>query len=171
MLAWIVLRSFPAQDTRVALFDKLQLRPALAEIFSSLGMEDDKTWRAAARIRVLLWQGDAPSVSIDSEEFWADPDVRWLAGVNEASGKTWMNKEQLEELICWLQLPRLLEIAQQDSNESRSLDELEAAVSRACVAAEDAGYSLETYLSLLNSSHHETPSPSSFEPGEAPRLA
>ncbi|MGA7315137.1 MAG: alpha-amylase family glycosyl hydrolase [Silvibacterium sp.] len=170
MLAWIVLRSFPAQDTRVALFDKLQLRLALAEIFSSLGMEDEKTWRAAARIRVLLWQADAPSappsVSIGSEEFWADPDVQWLAGVNSASGKTWMNKEQFEELLCWLQLPRLLEIAQQDSNESRSLDELEAAVSRACLAAEDGGYSLETYLSLLKSSHHETPSPSSFEPGK-----
>jgi glycosidase len=171
MLAWIVLRSFPTQATRVALFDKLQLRSALAEIFSSLGMEDEKTWRAAARIRVLLWQADAPSVSIGSEEFWADPDVQWLAGVNSASGKTWMNKEQFEELLCWLQLPRLLEIAQQDSNESRSLDELEAAVSRACLAAEDGGYSLETYVSLLNSSHHETPSPSSFEPGEAPRMA
>ena len=174
-LAWIVLSSFTMPGARVALFDKLQLRSALAEIFSSMGMEDEKTWRAAARIRVLLWQADAPSalhsVSIDSEEFWADPDVRWLAGVNSASGKTWLNKELFEELLCWRQLPALLETAQQDSNESHSLGELEAAVSRACLAAQDAGYNLETYLSIMSSNHHEGPSPSSPEPGEAPRQA
>ena len=149
VLAWVVLRSFPMRGSRVALFDKLQLRSALAEIFSSMGMEDEKTWRAAARVRVLLLQADSPSASIDSEEFWADPDARWLAGVNQASGKTYVNKEQFEELLSWLQLPALLEISQSDSGESRSIGELEATVSRACQRAEDVGYNLEEYLGAV----------------------
>ncbi len=168
-LAWIVLRSFPARGVRVALFDKLQLRSALAEIFSSLGLEGERAWRAAAQIRVLLLQADTPSASIDSAEFWADPDVRWLAGVNQASGKTYVNKEQFEELLCWLQLPALLEIAPQDSDEARAIRGVEAVVSSACRAAEEARYNLETYLSLLKD-EHESPSLKDSK-SEAPRTS
>jgi hypothetical protein len=148
VLAWILLRSLPAPGIRTELFDKLHLRSALAEIFSSMGMEGEKTWRAAAQVRVLLMQADLPAASIDSEEFWQDADVRWLAGVNEASGILYMNKEQFEELLCWVQLPALLEIAGQDSVDARSISKIEAAVSRMCRAARKAGYRLEQYLSL-----------------------
>ncbi|MEO6912292.1 MAG: alpha-amylase, partial [Edaphobacter sp.] len=134
---------------RIAIFDKLQLRSALADIFSSIGLEHEQTWRVAARIRLLLWQADNPSASIETEEFWSNPDVRWLTSVNESSGKTYFNKELFEELLSWLQLTALLEIAQQDSGESRSISEVEAVVSRACRAAEQAGYNLEAYLGLL----------------------
>jgi len=157
VLAWIVLRSFPAPGIRASLFDKLQMRSALADIFSSMGMEGEKTWQAAAQVRILLWQEDTPSASMDSDEFWADPDVRWLTGVNEASGKTYFNKEQFEELLSWLQLPALLEIAQQEADESRSIGELEDAVSSACRAAEDAGYDLGTLVKLLRGEPRETP--------------
>ena len=50
--------------------------------------------------------------AIRNEELWADPDVRWLAGVNLAAGVTYFNKQQFEELLTWLQLPMLIEIAQ-----------------------------------------------------------
>jgi hypothetical protein len=149
VLAWILLRSLPAPGIRTELFDKLHLRSALAEIFSSMGMEGEKTWRAAAQVRVLLMQADVPAASIDSEEFWQDPDVRWFAGVNEASGILYMNKEQFEELLCWVQLPALLEIAGQDSVDARSIGKIETAVSKICRAAKDAGYKVEEYLGLL----------------------
>ena len=57
-----------------------------------------------------------------------------------------MNKEQFEELLCWLQLPSLLKIAEADTQEAASLQEVERAVSQACRDAKDAGYRLETYL-------------------------
>ena len=149
VLAFVALRSLPAAGARIAIFDKLQLRSALADIFSSMGLEDEQTWRLAARIRILLWQADNTSASIETKEFWSDPDVRWLAGINESNGKTYFNKELFEELLSWLQLPALLEIAQQNSGESRSINEVEAVVSKTCRAAEVAGYNVETYLSLL----------------------
>lgn len=149
VLAFVALRSLPAAGARIAIFDKLQLRSALADIFSSIGLEHEQTWRVAARIRLLLWQADNPSASIETEEFWSNPDVRWLTGVNESSGKTYFNKELFEELLSWLQLNALLEIAQQDSDEARSISKVEAVVSRACRAAEEAGYNLDAYLSLF----------------------
>jgi glycosidase len=158
VLAWIVLRSFPAQGIRAALFDKLQLRSALAEIFSSLGMEGEKMWCAAAQLRVLLLKSDAPlGFGLRSEAFWADPDVRWLAGVNSAAGITYFNKERFEELMCWLQLPALMEIACQDSTSTRSMSEIEAAISKACRAARDAGYELDVFLDLLSGNPIQRP--------------
>ena len=52
-------------------------------------------------------------------------------------------------MLSWVQLPALLKIAQQDSGESRSISEVEAVVSRVRRAAEEAGYNVEAYLSLL----------------------
>jgi hypothetical protein len=156
VLAWIILRSFPTPEMRAVLFDKLQLRAALAEIFSSMGMEGEKTWQAAAQVRVLLSQADASSTSMQSEEFWTDPDVRWLTGVNTAAGKTYVNKEQFEELLSWLQLPALLEFACQDTSKPGSLHEIETIVARACRAAENAGYNLDTYLGLVHEKPIET---------------
>jgi hypothetical protein len=149
VLVFVALRSFPAAGARIAIFDKLQLRSALADIFSSIGLEQDQTWRMAALIRVLLWQADNPLASIETEEFWSNPDVRWLTSVNESNGRKYFNKELFEELISWLQLAALLEIARQGSGELRSLSKIEAVVSRACRAAEEAGYNVEAYLSLL----------------------
>lgn len=142
VLAWIVLDSLPWQNKRVAVFDKLQIRAVLAEIFSSLGMEGEKMWRAAALLRVLLLQAN----ETDFHAFWNDGDVRWLAGVNESDGVTYVNKELFEELIDWLQLPALLEIAEQDSDPLEAVLEVEAAVEQARDAVTDAGYKLDAYL-------------------------
>jgi hypothetical protein len=154
VLAWIVLSSFPGPGMSAAIFDRLQLRSALAEIFLSLGMEGDKAWRAVARVRVLLLHPDLlQDPLIDSEAFWTDPDVRWLAGVNTSSGVTYFNREQFEELLSWIQLPALIEIARQDVVNLPSIKDIEVAVSRACSLAEDSGYKLDEYLKL--SSEHQ----------------
>ncbi|MGA1981290.1 MAG: alpha-amylase family glycosyl hydrolase [Acidobacteriaceae bacterium] len=146
LLAWIVLRSLPSKTGKVALFDRLELRWALADIFSSMGMEGEAKWRAAAQVRMLLAESAAKPVSPRSEAFWADPDVRWLAGVNTASGITYFNREQFEELLAWLQLPTLIRIAQQDSTQAKAMADLESAFAAACEAAHDAGYRLDHYI-------------------------
>jgi glycosidase len=155
VLAWVVLRSLPAETIRIEVFDKLQLKSALADVFSSVGLEDEHTWRMAARIRILLWQADTPSATIATKEFWDDPDVRWLAGVNESNGKTYFNKELFEELVSWLQLPALMKIAQQDTGETQSIEELETAISQACKVAKNAAYDLDVYLKLLGNERGE----------------
>ena len=98
ILAWIVLRSLPWQRAPhgdlAELFDRLLLRHALADIFLSMGMEGEASWQAAAQVRLLLAKPAAAPDAIRSESFWADPDVRWLAGVNQSSGITYFNKEQ-----------------------------------------------------------------------------
>lgn len=149
VVAWIALGSLPWQGERAAVFDKLQLRTALAEIFPSAGISGENAWRAAALLRTLLLQTDTS----DLEIFWNDGDVRWLAGINEADGVTYVNKELFEDLIEWLQLPALLEIAEQAPASLEPILELEAAVERAREEIAVAGYRLDEYLNLQKTAH------------------
>jgi len=155
ILAWIVLRSIPAHcapnGDRVELFDRLLFRHALAEIVSSMGMEGEASWQAAAQVRLLMSPSAAAPDAVRGEELWADPDVRWLAGVNLAAGVTYFNKQQFEELLTWLQLPILLQIAQTEAIQTKvvqpaGIAEIEKAVAAARKAAQRAGYDLSKYL-------------------------
>ena len=69
-----------------------------------------------------------------------------MAGVSEAFGTSFLNKERFEALAAWLQLPELLKIAESGREEARALSTVEARVVEACKAVEDAGYKLELYL-------------------------
>jgi glycosidase len=159
VLAWIVLSRLPAlcdpHGDRAQLFDRLLLRSGLADIFSAMGMEGEAKWQAAAQVRVLLIPAATPQPGqpdpIRSAAFFSDPDVRWLAGVNHASGTTYFNKEQFEELLTWLHLPLLLQIAQQKTAQPAAIAEVEVSVAAALEAASAAGYDLEAYLSLAES--------------------
>jgi glycosidase len=146
VIAWIVVGSLPWGGERLEVFDRLQIRAALAEIFSSFGMEGQSMWRAAAQVRVLLLHADRSSL----HAFWSDGDVRWLAGVNESNGVTYVNKELFEELMDWLQLPALLEFAEREANELEAVLEAEAAVEQAREGIAEAGYKLDRYLSSLS---------------------
>jgi hypothetical protein len=161
VLAWIVLRSLPWQGEILSLFDRFELRSALADIFASLGMEGEAKWRAAAQVRMLL-STPVTSVSVRSQAFWSDPDVRWLAGVNTSSGITYINREQFEELLAWLQLPALIKIAQRKTGQAKSIAELEAAFAATCEAAHDAGYQLDAYITSAK------PTPTSPPPSPSP---
>jgi glycosidase len=113
VLAWMVLRRIG-----VEVFDELMLRGALAEIFAGMGMHGEDQWRAAARVRVLLEfaadeeveedDGAGVDAIVRSEMFWKDADVRWLASLNEAEGKTYFNKEAFEELVGWMEVPAVV---------------------------------------------------------------
>uniref|UniRef100_E6QLI0 Uncharacterized protein n=1 Tax=mine drainage metagenome TaxID=410659 RepID=E6QLI0_9ZZZZ len=145
VLGWILLESVPVSALHPWLFDHLYLRPALAEIFSSLGIESGQTWRLAAQVRVLLrWRGLS---ALATPEFWQDADVRWLGGVNHAEGVDYIRKEGLEELACWLALPALVDLAAgQKSGQESDLKVIEAQLTHLCSTAKAAGYRLEVFL-------------------------
>jgi hypothetical protein len=168
ILAWIILRSVPTRHNRAELFDRLHLRSALSEIVSSVGMEGESTWQAAAKVRVLLaHEAAVPTTLTNTEAFWNDPDVRWLAGVNESSGITYFNKERFEELLCWLQLPVLLKIAHQNSHTLESIIKLEDPIGEACRSAKNAGYKLSEYLNPPTASTNNNQQTSDPEPAAA----
>ena len=155
ILAWIVLRSLPEycipNGDRIELFDRLLFRAMLADLFCSMGMEGEATWQAAAEVRLLLSEAAIAPGAIYSEGLWADPDVRWLAGVNQAGGITFYNREQFEELLTWLQLPALIEIGhaatmQPKSAQPAGIAEIETSVAAARKAAHDAGCNLKKFL-------------------------
>ena len=157
ILAYLLLRSLPERIGSTpldadaldlpALFDQLHLRRALADIFSTLGLEGESRWQAAAQVRLLLTPAANAPDAIRSAALFTEPDARWLAGVHDSAGVTYFNKEQFEELFTWLQLPALLEIAALDKPaRTARTAHLEAAVTAACSAAHASGYRLTEYL-------------------------
>jgi len=156
VLAWLLLRSLPCEVSCGVLFEQLQLRGVLAASFGAIGLPGDSVWRAAARVRMLLVYPGDPAETLASETFWADPDVRWLTGVNASAGETWFNKEQFEETVGWLQLPALLksgarETVTGDPDGADSEPAVGLGVAAACENAEMAGYNLESYLESCRS--------------------
>ena len=142
VLAWVLLRCLPLGDDRAAAFDRLQLREALAETFSAVGLEGERAWMAAAEVRTLLCFGEQ-SGAFTSEAFWKDGDVRWLAGANDSEGVTWVNKERFEELLCAVQIPALTELAR---GKGTTLAEIEKMVGEAASGIAAAGYQLGKFL-------------------------
>jgi hypothetical protein len=128
ILAWFVFQTLPPHFRPVEVFEKLNLRWALAETFSSVGLEGDAAWKAAAQVSVLLrFAGKKDPLQIfRTENFWQDPDVRWLAGVNTASGVEYINLERFEELLCWVELPTLLGLT---ANPSTSVEDVASVTS------------------------------------------
>jgi hypothetical protein len=161
ILAWIVLRNLPwriAPNGDLAeLYDRLMLRHALADIFGAMGMEGDARWQAASEVRLLLTKIAATADPIRSAALYEDPDARWLAGVNESGGTTYFNKEQFEELLTWLQLPRLIEVARATDDDPKlkpvhrtALTTVEQSVAHALAAAETSHYQLDKYLASFS---------------------
>jgi hypothetical protein len=151
ILAWIALRAFPSPASALAIYDELRLRHALAETFFTVGLLGEQAWRAAAMVRVLLRMNIESSLAaaIRSEEFWQDPDVRWLAGISGSAGKEYLNREQFEALICWLQLPALIEISKGPAPFSEAANEIAKTAVSLTRAAESTRYDLRLFLDLL----------------------
>src|SRR6185437_13477720 len=74
-----------------------------------------------------------------------DPDVRWLAGVNESGGKTYFNQEATDELLAWMELPLLLAAAESAEPISELL-RLEEVVAELSASAKASGYDLDRFL-------------------------
>jgi glycosidase len=142
----------------VDLFEGLRLRTPLGEAFAAVGFEGEDAWRAAARVKALLASEAAnaaanpasteasPSASVNENcaahppVLWLDPDVRWLSGVHEDAGSVYLVHEAYEELLWWLQLPALLQVAAQRIPSQPQVEEIAHAVEEALAQAEAVGY-------------------------------
>jgi hypothetical protein len=151
LLAWIVCQQFGSPAQAISVFDEAHLRTVFADTFSALGLEGELAWRAAAQVRILLRLALEPSVAeaIRSAEFWHEGDARWLAGYNVSAGTEYFNKEQFEELICWLQLPDLMEAAEGQTARSGQINRVTAQLKELAEAAHDAGYRVQLFLEAI----------------------
>jgi glycosidase len=95
-----------------------------------------------------------------SPSLWHDPDLRWLTGVHEADGHSYLVREQYEELLWWLLMPSLLRLAGEAAPSRSSVEEMSKTVHEALKTAEDAGYRIDTLLgSAAAPPAAETPEP------------
>ncbi len=148
VLAYVAVRNLPEGASPTSAFEQLQLRSALAEIFSSLGIEGENAWRAAARVRLMLgYGGTAALVQVATEAFWKDPDVRWLASISESEGTAYLNKEAFEEVLAVLLTPALLAI-RASSPKGEALSEIEGTLAKLSVSAATAGYKVAEFVKL-----------------------
>jgi glycosidase len=77
---------------------------------------------------------------------WLDPDVRWLCGVHEAEGHSYLIREQYEELLWWLLMPSLLRLAGEIAPSRVTVAELSRTVAAALASAEVAGYRIDVLI-------------------------
>ena len=144
VLAWLVFQALPPHLSPTEVFEKINLRWALAETFSSVGLEGEQAWKAAAQVSVLL-KRSAPK----NPEFWSDPDVRWLAGVNTSAGTEYVNRERFEALLCWMELPALLDLATSGSAQLEGVTKITGSALELSNLLEQSGYQYERFLGLL----------------------
>jgi len=157
IVAWSVMRELQpigeldrtgdgANSVRV--FDELQLRSALAEIFSGVGVMGDDAWRSAARVRVLLGHGVDAGTELPggTEAFWKDGDVQWLTSVNQAGGIAYLNKEAFHELLWWMEIAELVTVAEATPADSERLAQVKRRFAAASQAAAEAGYEVQRYV-------------------------
>ena len=90
---------------------------------------------------------EAESIAL-SNTLWADPDVRWLTGVHEAKGRSYLVREQYEELLWWLLMPSLLKMAGSPALDRLAIKEIGKKVDQALASAETAGYRVDVLLGL-----------------------
>jgi hypothetical protein len=74
---------------------------------------------------------------------WADADVRWLCGVHGAEGHEYLVREPYEELLWWLELPRLMRVADEAAPTMAERKALMEDVRAGLAAAEAAGYRVD----------------------------
>ncbi len=141
LLAWTLLRGLDLPDA--ASFDRLRLRKALARAFQALGLTGEDGWRAAARVRFLLYRRAPEALDLTRED-WQDPDVLWLTGSNVSDGIRYLNQESHEEMLWWIQIPAL--IAAPPREQKTAARDSSVTIQRATAAARAAGFQLERLL-------------------------
>jgi hypothetical protein len=159
-LAWTILevagRVASPDDPEhysMLLFDHARLRQPIADALEKLGAPGDDRWRAAARLRFAFAHAasahkirQTPGRSSAPLSWLHDPEVAWLIGSNEHEGVRYFNKEQFEQLLWWMALPPLMEIAEEEQPDAKELQELERDMDRRCQLASKGGYRIEALL-------------------------
>jgi glycosidase len=88
----------------------------------------------------------SPNVAGLPRSFWSDPDVRWLTGVHDAGEYSYLVKEPFEELLWWLQMPDILQLASQVNAGRADTQSFCSCIQDSIAEAESAGYRLQTLL-------------------------
>jgi glycosidase len=76
-------------------------------------------------------------------DLWLDSDVRWLTGVHQAQGQSYLVREPYEELLWWLQLPAILRLAGEPTVNRKAAKEMSETVEENLNKAEAAGYRID----------------------------
>lgn len=138
-------------------FDEARLRHAFAHVLGRLGIEGEDRWRAAARLRFTFAHSAAshgvrtttaaPATPILS---WVnDPEVSWLIGVNEYQGERFFNRELFEQLLWWMAIRPLIEVAGEEPIDASRVAEIEQDLVTRCKAAELSGYRVDQLLEQI----------------------
>jgi glycosidase len=148
MLAWCAVEAIgylrdPEQQESAStqLFDALRLREPLGEAFAAAGLVDEERWRAASRLRASFAHG---SPAMAPFGWLHDPDVAWVVGIHEYEDVSYLVKEKFERLLWWLNLRALLEIADGEPLDLEKLLAVQKQIKTRMLAAEAAGYRVET---------------------------
>ena len=72
--------------------------------------------------------------------------MQWLLAVNESEGTLYFNKECLEEMFWWLQLPGLIEQLEKGSANPQALVAIQREYDAQLARAKAAGYKFKDYL-------------------------
>ena len=156
VLAWLLFRTLPPELSPAEVFEKLNLRWALAETFSSVGLEGESAWKAAAQVSTLLKFGAVEDAE-STLAFWRDSDVRWLAGVNNSAGVEYINRERFDALLCWMELPALLRLAASGGPLLAEITQIITPATELSTLLEESGYKYEAFLALLKPAGKTTP--------------
>jgi hypothetical protein len=78
-----------------------------------------------------------------ARDLWEDPDVRWLAGVHVSEGHSYLVRESYEELLWWLLMPSLLQLAGKPLPDRGTIETMGKSVEEALASAEAAGYRID----------------------------
>ncbi|HTC95458.1 MAG TPA: alpha-amylase family glycosyl hydrolase [Terriglobales bacterium] len=155
MLAWCSVDALghlqnPAEHESASarLFDALRLRDPLGAGFAAAGLVDDERWRAAARLRASFAHS---SLAIAPFNWLHDPDVAWVVGIHKYEDVSYLVKEQFERLLWWMNLRTLLEIAAIQPPDVEKLISVQKQIKVRMLAAEDAGYRVETLEQAITS--------------------
>ena len=96
-------------------------------------------------------------------DLWSDPDVRWLTGAHEAEGYTYIVQERYEELLWWLLMPSLLQLASKTVPTVAAAANLASAVGATLATAKAAGYRVEILAGTARSAVSAAPPASEAE--------
>jgi hypothetical protein len=88
---------------------------------------------------------EVKAASEPAPSLWQDPDLRWLTGVHEAKGHSYLVREPYEELLWWLLLPALLRLPADPVASRAEAAEMQAGITASLAAAEASGYRLDRF--------------------------
>jgi hypothetical protein len=91
-------------------------------------------------------EGAADERPVFARNLWLDPDGRWLTGVHESEGQTYLVREPHEELLWWLKLRALLRLAGEVLPSRTEAELIGKDVDDAIALAATAGYRVDVLL-------------------------